>query len=575
MASFSKEARIIDEVREKSAEFESAQSGYLSEIGEFADHYRIKKLPRKSGAFSNPRSTEFYRASNALSTMMYRMMTAQDNYFSPIPVQMDADYGALYRIQSALLAQDRAADYKRNLYRACSFVVPFGTVICQEDYRSFGVSTFGRRIPATAMVPRAIDQVMFDLGTTDIKNADWVSTADIVSNADLMRMKSDASLVGSPWNTEALDAATALSEDSTTINPYVLMRLQRSGINDDTMARKKRELLMYYGKLDTLNDGIEYVCALVNRKILVRFHANNFQHGMRPFRVAKWQDFDGPLGLGLGNIIGSLQKSIDGNFQRITDNLAMASYNMWEREKNSVLDDDLVIQPLNIVDSEKIGSIRPLPVETKGAEASMTLMEIQKQEARAASGATDTLQAIITNATASETSLAMNEAMRNVSVKTELAAEGLMREHLEAAHANNAQFLNEPLNIASSMGPMWVYPAELRFDVDFQLKITTDKDFRPQRLDKLINTLQILVSTKSQHPDQMAISILPIVKQIAQMLDVNPDEVVTGAAGMAPGMIPTIGGPQDIMGMSQMTAPGMGGADIVSTPVGPTLASPQ
>lgn len=570
----SKESRIVDELREKAMEFEAAQGSYLSEIGEFSDHYRVKKPPRKSGAFSNPRSTEFYRACNALSTMMYRMMTANDTNFSPVPVQMDADYGALYRIQHALQAQDRAADYKRNLFRACSYVVPFGTVICQEDYRTFGVSSFGRRVPATAMLPRAIDQVFFDRATTDIKYADWLATADVVSNADLRRMIADKDLVGTPWNAKALEAAVALAESESTLNPYVSMRLQRAGIEDGTLS-KKRELLMYYGKLDTLNDGIEYVAALVNRKILVRFHANNFQHGMRPFRMAKWQDFDSALGLGLGHIIGSLQKSIDGNFQRITDNLAMASYNMWEREKGSVLDDDLVIQPLNIVDVEKIGSFKPLPTETKGAEASMTLMEIQKQEARAASGATDTLQAIITNATASETSLAMNEAMRNVSVKTELAAEGLIREHLMAAHANNAQYLNEPLNIATPMGPTWIYPAELRFDVDFELKIVTDKDFRPQRLDKLINTLQILVSTKSQHPDQMQISVLPLVRQIAQMLDVNPDDVVQGASGMGPGMVPSLGGPQDIAGLSQMTGGMMGGTEIVDTPVGPTMASPQ
>ncbi len=177
----------------------------------------------------------------------------------------------------------------------------------------------------------------------------------------------------------------------------------------------------------------------------------------------------------------------------------------------------------------------------------------------------------MTNATATESSLAQNEAIRNISVSAEQAAEQLVRKHLEAIHANNTQFLKQSIDVNTAGLARRFYPADLRLDVDFELKTTTDKDFKPQRLTELQSLLQVLVSTKSAFPEQAEISIKPIVKAIAHMLDVPPDEVLSSPA--SPGDIPQ----GELAGLAQATIPGQGGGpggtDVIDTPVGPTAVS--
>lgn len=571
--SYSKADKVLNEIVGKLEDFENGMASFMQSVGEWGDLYKIRKPVKRERAFSNPRLTEFFRACNALSTLLYRMMTAKDPYYSMFPVDMDADYAGLDVLNAVFRTQLKYGKHKPNLLKACSYLVPFGTVIVQEDYRIIGVSPFGRRIPTTVFIPRVMDQVCFDRSTTDIDEADWISTSDITSSHALMRLAEESKLIGTSWNAKALEVASNEPTSASTVNDRVISRLSRDVLSgDESGFAKKKELVMYYGKLDCLNDGVEYVVAAVNRRHLVRFHANRFQHGKRQFRIAKWIDFDNPLGIGLGQILSPLHRSMDSNRQRTQDNIAMAAMNMWKRKKNSVSDDNLVIRPLNVVDVEEDGDITALSVPVDGALAALKLEEILKQEFRAASGATDTLQALITDATASEVSLAQNEAMRNISVKAEQIAEPLVREHLEILHWNNVQNIKEPFNVNKAGLSHRIYPADLQVDLDFETRVTTDKDFKPQRLEKLIQLVTTLTSTKSQHPDQIQISILPLVKEIAYMLDVNPQDVI-----MRPGSAPIspLLGAGDLSGLGSPGGVPPGPSTVASTPVGDTLISPQ
>ena len=567
------EKKIISEIVEKVQAYESGMGTFLSEVAEWAGLFKVLKPARKRNAYSNPRLTEFFRASNALATMMYRMMTSADPNFNIKPLDPDIEFDDLDTLTHVFKAQNKAADYNSDLLRSCLYVVPFGTVIAQEDYRIVGVSSFGHRVPTTTLTPRVLDQVAFDRGTIDIRNADWISTADVISSAALLAMARENDEIDGAWNKKALETAANMTEGQNTMNLQVLARLSRANASAQETLNKNRELIFYTGKLDAMNDGVEYVAALINRKILVRFHANNFQHGLRNFRVAKWVDFDQPLGLGLGQLLAPAHRSMDANRQKLIDSISMMAYSMWQRKKDGPATAEFVIRPNQIVDVDGIGDIAPLEQSGRGAEAALKLEEILKQEFRNASGATDTLQAIVTNATASEVSLAQNEGMRNISVKAERAAEELVRRHLEVLHANNIQNVRAPFNINKAGLAKRVYPSQLSFAVDIEAKVTTDRDFKPQRLEKLVNLVQILTSTKSEHPDQASISILPLIKEIAYMLDVNPNDVI-----MRPGQTPVLSDPS-LAGMGAATIPGPmgpGGGDpnVVGTPVGPVMASP-
>lgn len=566
----SMERRIVDEIVEKFEEYESGMSQFMSEVGEWADLYKIKKPARKQKSFSNPRLTEFHRACNALSTIVFRMMTAKDPYFSMVPMNLDANYADLHQLTNTYKVQLEYSKYKTNLLRACRFAVPFGTVFVQEDYRMVEVTPFGDRMPATFFIPRVMDQVAFDRGTINLSDADWIGAADITSSKALMRLAADVEDKGIPWNDKALEAAANAEEQSNTINPRVLQRLTRDGLSDDSAFKARKEIITYFGKLDTMNDAVDYVAAIINRKYLVRFHANRLQGGKHPFIAAKWIDFDTALGLGLGQLLSPLHKSLDANRQKAQDNITMAAYNMWKRKKNGVDDEELKIGPMNIVNVDDQNDIMPLGVDVRGAEAALKLEDLLKQEFRAASGASDTLQAIITDATASEVSLAQNEALRAASVLAEQMSEPLVRDHLRICHWNNVEYVGEAFDIPGPAGASRVYPASLRFGVDFQAKTTTDKDFKPEELKQLIQVLQTLVSTKSQHPELGEIHVSPLVKGIVSRLGVNPDEVIS-----APGVSPMMGA-GDLSGLAALS--GMGTPDvasgIASTPVGNTLISP-
>ena len=589
------ESKILGEIVDKVQSYESNMSTQLSQIGETNDLFTIKRPARRKNAFSNPRLTEMHRSTMTLSTLMYRMMTAKDPFFSVLPMDFYGDpfdpmskfinSERAWTVQAALETQLRVAKYKQQLLKANMFCVPFGTVICQEDYKVVGVNARGRKVPVTDFTPRMLDQVAFDRSTLDIDSADWLATMDVVSNANLQRLLTEAESIGTPWIKNGIKAAIDLSEDHGTINEYVRARVQRtSGNNTDEALATRKEIIMYYGKLDALNDGVEYVCAIINRKLIIRFHANNFQHGKRPFRTAKWIDWAGPMGLGLGQLLGPLHRSMDGNRQKVQDDIALRTYSMWTRRKGSINDDDLVLKPHALIDVDDHTDLQRLRVEGGGAESGLLLEERLIQEFRAASSASDNLQGITTGVTASESALAQNEALRRISVAAEMAAESLVREHLEVCHANNGEYIKQPFNINRAGVVQAVYPEDFNMDADFQLKMTVDKDYKPERLTKLIEALQIITSTKSQHPDLMNAPVMPIVSEIMYMLDVPPHKLFGEHSAMMPPMMASAPlGPGQLAGMGSSTVPPpgsemaqspMAGASIIRTPVGPVAGSP-
>ena len=570
-----RERKILAEVVEKVGSYEKRASSFMSEIAEWTDMWRIKPHARRSGSFSNPRTTEFFRACNSLSILMYRMLTAQEPFFKIFPMDPAAGYEDVRNLESVLNQQMRAAKYKKYLLKACHYVVPFGTVIAEESWRTVGVNRF-RNIPTTTFRPRVLDQIAFDTGAIEIDDASWISTQDVVTKGQLHELMRDAKEgKNRAWDVSALEDAINKDETSSTINQQVLDRLRRANPHDnhDEVIRRSGELIMYYGKLDTLNDGFEYVVGVYNRHTLVRFHANNFQHGRRQFRVGKWKDFTGQLGDGVGSLLGHEARSLDTTERATRDSHAFAAYNMWKIKRNSVLAEDLKIRPNNFIEVDDQNDITPMDTNSGAIGAGQTLLEFLQQNFRNAAGAPDELQAIASEAvTATQASLAQNSAQRNVAVVAEQFAEPMIKEHLEVMHANNSMLLRSPIDIERAGLAKRVYPRDINFDADFLAKTVTDKDYTPKRLTELQNLLMTLISTKSSHPDQMNISILPIVKEIAHQLNVNPDEVLqapSAPAGFGQGELDDLGAG---------TLPPQGGEPtnepVMDTPVGPTIVGP-
>lgn len=579
--------KIIEEIADKVLDYETNMSGFLANVEEWGDMFRVKMpAQRNKKAFSNPRLTEFFRAVNTVGTMSYRMMTAQDPFFELRPMSLLGYEGQMLRVEATLETQIRESKYKQNLLKSCMGLAAFGTQFVEERYKITGINAFGRRIPITTFTPRSLLQVAFERGTTDIAESDWISTSDLISSSSLMSIAEDAPKIGQHWEKTVIENAISDESGLTELSPFITARMSANRYANTDNKKSNKELLMYYGKLDCINDNVEYCVGLVNRRYLVKFYPNKNQHGKRDMRVAHWIEDPlslDPIALGIGAIGGKLHKSMDANRQRGQDGIAMASYNMWGRLRSAGINDEqMKIRPLQTVDMDERNGLFPLLTNLQGADASLKLEDLLRNEFMAASGATPTLQAIVTEGTATETTLAQNEGLRNISVKAEIAAEQLVREHIMICHSNNVQYLKEPINVNKAGFAGKVYPADLRVDIDVEVKVTTDKDYKPQRLTQLKEVLGLVLSTKSMHPGLAAMDVVPLIKAIAKGLDINPDELFpngnTPDPAMLQAMLAARGGGNG--GGQVPNAQGGEGValspaeNIIPTPVGGVLGSP-
>jgi hypothetical protein len=173
----------------------------------------------------------------------------------------------------------------------------------------------------------------------------------------------------------------------------------------------------------------------------------------------------------------------------------------------------------------------------EGVNFGMLLDKMQKEEFRSTTGASDNLQAMVTEASATESSIAQNEAVRRLSVITENVAETLLREHISKMHENNIEFLDRAFSIAATgrAEQVRVYPGSLARDVEVTTKIVTDKDFRPQRNKDLLQFLQVVTSIRNQNPQMGQVNLAPFVEEFARGVGMNP-KLVWSAMPVIPGM---------------------------------------
>ena len=519
----SKKELIIDEIVNKVTDFESNMSSFHQEVNDYSDLFTIKKPAKKSNTFSRPRTPEMFKAVNALGTMIYRMITAQDPFFSCKAVDMGASQESIYRIEKVIQVQLRHSQFKRYLLKALMQTALFGTAIVEETFEWITLNPLGRKIPLTNFIPRSLLQVGFDRNCYDIDKSDWLYTTDRVSKYNLTNMaKNDAGC--GIWSKGDIQSAIDEKGEETT-NTYILNRLNSSNLNQGVdKASEHMELIMYYGKIDAMNDDVEYVCGLVNRKFLVRFHENKDQSGRRNFRVGRWIEWElMPQSMGLGKLLAGHQRSIDANRQKVETGITFNNLNMWLKDRSAGINSQAFkLIPLKIIEGDGVNGLKPVETSGVGIQHGLTLDNILKQEFRTASGAIDLFQAIPTGGTLGEASIAQNEGIRNASVKAELIAESFSRQHLEQMHINNYTCVGDKFVISGSKGPEVVYPKDLAVDVDFEITMTTDKNFRPERNKDLINISQILTSIRNDGLSEIA---KPFIMEMARNMDIDPKTI--------------------------------------------------
>ncbi len=214
----------------------------------------------------------------------------------------------------------------------------------------------------------------------------------------------------------------------------------------------------------------------------------------------------------------------------------------------------------------------------------MQAMKIE--DFRSSTGASNTLQAAETKASATEASLTQTEGIRAASVYAECIAETLIREHIIQMHINNLDYLDAQIWIAMTGGkkPRILDRNNMPRNVGFEIRVTTDKNFRPERNKILLEMLQITSSIRNvfADPNIQINTQRELLQEIFRNNDLNP-RLLTQQVSMGDQLLYAIRQNQRMQQNPQLGAENeafkagdeSGGGSNIHTPVGPVPTSPM
>lgn len=515
------------EIKQKVDFWHSRLQSQLSRFNDMANFWRLLK-PQRSGnldGFANPQVTETTRATEAIATFLYRAMTSAQPNFQLLSSSPNVSQEDLWTNERVIEWQIGATNYRRKLLKACRSLALFGTAIVEEPWI---VNT--PYFEATDFMPRSLLQTAFDPLCMDIASSPWKAVIDYVTEDQLRYM---AQQMPDIWDAEAIELAITSSRDMKNLSPELIARLTAAGYMSNNASGGNissiYQLITYYGCIKEEKSNREWTIATVNDLNVVRGHLMPYKR--QPFTVAHLNEFEiEPYGYGVGRIAESLQPELNSNRGRMHDTITFSLFNMWLASRMAnIKTTQLRVKPWGVVEvdgnvEESLKAIRP---QLEGVNFGIQMETLMKTEFRATTGASDNLQAIVTEATATESSIAQTEAVRRLSVIAEIVSESLLRDHISKMHENNQTFLDQPFSIAVSGNPIpqRVYPSDLAFSVDVATKIVTDKDFRPQRNKDLLQFLQVVTSIRNQNPQMGQVKLQPFVEEFARGVGMNPKQV--------------------------------------------------
>lgn len=565
------------EIKEKVDYWHSRLTAQLYRFNTYADFWRLIKPPR-SGAldgFANPQVTETTRATEAISTFLYRALTSAQPNFQLLSHNPMVDPEMLWKSECVLEWQKTVTQYARKLLkglRSCSLM---GTVAVEQP---FVVNQ--PYFEATDFIPRSLLQVAFDPLAIDMSQSGWHAFIDFVTEDQLRDL---AQKMPDVWDPKAIEEVCDSAKQYGNMTPEVISRLAAAGYysfsGGPVTANVSHVFYMvtYYGPLNDnpLPDGKEWVVTVINDLHVIRAHPSPYKR--RPVEFAHLNEFElEPYGYGIGRIAESLQPEINSNRGRMHDTITFSLFNMWIASRMAnIKTSQLRIKPWGVVETDDTEGLKPIRPQLEGVNFGVILEKLMKDEFRATTGATDNLQALVTEATATESSIAQSEAVRRLSVMAEIIAEPLVREHLSKCHENNGTFLDQPFWVANTgpdpdQGPQRVFPNDIAQDAQVIIKIVTDKDFRPQRNKDLLQFLQTVTSIRTANPQLGQVNLLPFIGEFARSIGIDPKTVFLPMPPPMPMMgsvAPAPGGPAAPNAMDRVGS-AMGAAENVRATAG-------
>lgn len=546
--------KIRDEVMDKVRAWENRMETFFQEYQIFADSWRVK--PRKSrskkpqGLF-NSKSGETHRAAETLGSFWLRSMTATDQYFEAVSEGLD-DFGneitpeQLYACETVITRQLRVSHYKEKLLRSLRSIALFGTAIFEEPFMRVPYKNGTTYFEYTDFVFRSLLKVGFDTSVWDINLSDFIATIDFPNKYLLKRW---AKSQGEYWNAGVideyisqngdLDAKSGSGNKGTGVWARVNESKTRAGYTEiDTNVF---ENINYHGKIDIENPVVgaywdsegrqddpadfDFTVGILNGDPVVRFHETQMGTWHSRFKVAHFKTFeDEALGYGAGRIGRRTQRELDVTLSRSNDTLMKGVYSMYLIGRYAgIKANQLGINPNGLVEVDDVDQVKPLPIDITAIAQALSMVAANKEEFRSTVGASSNLQAQITKASATESAIAQSEAVRGASVHAEIIAETFLREHIETMHFNNLEYLDQPIWVSATgeNKPGYYNKENLPKNVGIEIKIVTDKDFRPERSANLLKGLELWSSIRQNFPP--TVNAIPyLAKEWFRCMGINP-----------------------------------------------------
>lgn len=602
--------KIREEIMDKVQSWEKRMSQFFEVYFRGTDSWRVKPFlnkQQKPKQLFNSKSGEGHRAAETLATVWHRMLTGADPYFEALkmglnPLGMEVTEEDIYATEGVLLEQQKVSHYKEKLLPTLRSLGNVGTVMVEQPFmaRPYG---FGRKnMEYTDFQFRPMIRVGFDTSVCDIRDSDYVFTIDFLSK---WMLKNIASLDTEYWDRGKVDrhiAEWGNGIPATASGVYNRIRQSRARAGYQETDAHVFESINYHGRLDPENVVVSALCeslgpdidpnyvdisvGLLDGQDTCKFHLTQYGDWRTRFLNTTYKKFeDEPMGYGIFQIGRKLLREMDINESMTNDLLTAFTLMMFKIGKYSgYTEKQMVWEPLKTIELEDINQLAPLTPDPAAFKVALEMINLRREDFRNIVGAQTNLQAQYSKGiTATEAGLSQTEAIRGASVHAELFGEALVREHLEISHLNNLNYLDEPIwvGLTGTKKPILVNKDRLPINVGFKVKIVTDKDFRPEGIQKLLETLQILTSVRNFVPSSIN-AVAPVFEELFRRLGMNPRllrEPIPVADQMAQmldkavksGAMPSNGAPNEVAG----EVAGAGGAvNLQQTPIGPIPTSP-
>lgn len=407
---------VTGEIKAKVDFWHSRMQTQLYKFNTYADFWRLVKptSPADLSGFANPQVTETTRATEAIATFLHRALTSANPNFSLTSWNPSTSQEALWQSERVIEWQKTATQYNRKLLRALRSMTLMGTVGIEEPW----VKCLPN-LEATDMVPRSLMQMAFDPVSFDIGSSPWHASLDFIAEDVLLQKAREMPEVYDP---QMIQSAIGSSAGEGKMSPEMISRLASAGYFSYASSGKNTSkihyMVTYYGPLnDNPNpNGRDWCVSILDDSYIIRGHESSY--AKRPFEFASLNEFEmEPYGYGVGRVAEMMQPEMNANRGRMHDTITFSLFNMWVADRMSnIKTSQLKARPWGIVEvdggTKGLEAIRP---QLEGVNYGIQLENLMKGEFRSTVGATDNLQAMVTEATATESSIAQNEAVRRLS----------------------------------------------------------------------------------------------------------------------------------------------------------------